>query len=854
MVSLVGSSDDEDDPEWQADEASEEDERDEAPSGRRAQKRQKKQGGSISQTAGEPLHRAKVQLHGTRFRPELRTDEDGIYCYSNTNDMLAVSKLSPWPIPLQGRVYGATQLLDPRAINRIRPYLDNPDDWVVATAETFTMLIQARARPKLAARLPRFHEFVLLSRHPLLAFNKRNRGALVLQDLLEHLKAIAIEEGDEELGDVLLFQVGGLRPFDGGIPSTMAPPEGQPGLTGKLFYDFCTGRSHTGVATRRTALMWIDIGVQVPFEMDDDGKAIWPLWQRRTRANMQADPPVFGGQLSLQTCAMHGHDNAGWVTVRWDNSRRSSEEKFNEWLRRQVLEGLAAERVEERAAAAGAAEGAAGEEGAADAEPTTAEDGIAALGPDILEGNSPIWLRPIVALEQEPPVLTMLDLYILMLPVSKATLYWSFRHEWAEWIDGGGGSPFSTSFPPKSLAPLHNLVHHLKEAYGPYLNGEDGADPERLFGDLLTERGHYSRHEITYNFRSIGVRLPPDSVTVSRLARALQAVIKRAVPLDSVPMSEERWVQHVSESLELLSELLDKVPRIWKDKDSGESKPMPLSLSDMPESVQIEWLGRAGHLRLDVGDTSAHDQSGNNQMCYAKRYVADWRAQLANADWSKELLEIDGCSEACLLTEGADRRRRINDLVKSRTHICKKGPEKGRRVPNKKHPDGGKQTVAKLRAEVRKWNDRLKRGADVLRQHGTKMELIRQWATATVDEENARARRVANGRRGELRGAGRGEKLPCDIPPDLSSEDRHEELVKCAMMDETHLASWVEDLQEGRTDEDQMEWDPDAPDDQDDPEPEEDEELELGGEGNEGEGEGSGLGNIFNDLPLQGFS
>ena len=783
-------------------EASDDDEDDGSQRNTKRRKRRHKERGSRSDVTGEPIYKAKVKLAGATWRKELRVDEDGFVCKSHTRDILGVSKRSPWPLPIQANVYGATQGLDFRTLSRIKPHFaDDWDQWVLATSDTFTMLMRHAVKAKLQRKLPQFHEFVQISHQPILAFAKRARGTMVLQDLLEYVQSIVIEEQDEELGDVILFSVGKLRPFDGGEPLSFHPPEDQPGLTGKLWYDFCTGRTHTDVPTPRTSLVWIDLGVRVPFEVDNDGVTSWPLWEKRSSANVRADPPIFSGRVEVTPCAMQGYDKAGWVKVKWPKAH-GQHESLNDWLKHQVLEGLAAE-IAERAAEAAGEEDAGGDGTAAEA---AGEGGVAALGANILEGNSPVWLRPIIAIESGE--LTVLDLYILLLPVTKATMYNSFRHESAEWIDGG-----SPAFPPKSLAPLFAIIHILKGHYGPYLRGEDGADPEEGFGSYLAINDHYSRYEFMFNFQSIGVRQPPTSETVSKLARALQAVVTRAFPLDIVTVSAGQWSDQVSQSLELLSDLLEEVPRVGPlNEHTGQRKRLQLSLADMPESVQIEWHGRGAMLRLDIGDTKALVKGGKySQNCGAKRYLDDWLAQLEAAQRANELLKANGGTAAGLAAEAANRRELINEIVEKRSYICKKGKNTGKRLPKD-------TSRAKLRTEIDAWNRKFfvsraamaRYASDRLTQQGGAIALIRMLAAATVDERIARTKRVANAQRGELRGQGTGENLPCDIRPDLSREDRHQELMKCSEKDDSHLRTWVEDLHVGRSSEDQEEWDPDA--------------------------------------------
>ena len=832
------SDDAEDDAEWLPGEASDDDEDDGSRGSRKRKRAPAKHGGTSNSVTSEPIYREKVKLAGARFRKELRVDEDAIACRSHAKDILGVAKLSPWPIPLQADVYGAIRGLDYRSIGRLKPHLDDWDQWVVATSETFNMLIRRDVKPLLQAKLPTLHEFVQVSPQQILAFSKRARGTMVVQDILEYLKAIAIEEENEALGDVILFSVGKLRPFDGGQPSSFKLPEGQPGLTGKLLFDFCTGRSHTGMPTPRTSLIWIDLGVRLPFDIDDeDGKVSWPLWEKRSNANLRADPAVFSGRMKIKPCAMQGYDKAGWVTVRWPTAQ-GQHESLNTWLKHQVLQGLA----DESAAAAAAAAEAAGEEGVGvdGAAEAAGADGVPPFGADVLEGNSLIWLRPIHAVETGE--LTILDLYILLLPVTKATMYNSFRHEEAEWINGG-----SPSFPPASLAPLYTITKILKNLYGPYLRGEDGADPAKSFGQHLLQNDHYSRYEFAFNFRStIGVKLPPPSETVSMLARALQAVATRAFPLDTVTVSEGQWSDQVSESLKSLCEVLEAVPAVGPlNEHTGKRMRLPISLLDMPEAARIELLGRAAMLRLDVGDTKALDRGGkDSQNCEVQRHLDEWLAQLEAAEKATELLKANGGTAAGLAAEAANRRELINEIVEKRSYICKKGKNTGKRLPKD-------TSRAKLRAEIKNWNKKFfvsravmeRYDSDRLKQQGNAIELIRILAAAEVDERIARAKRAASAQRGELRGRGTGENLPCGIRPDLSREERHQELIWCADKDDSHLRSWVEHLHVGRTSEDQEEWDPDASEScAADPED------EPGGA--QDEGQDSMLEDLFDDLPM----
>lgn len=781
----------------------------------------------------EPIYKAKVKLTGEKFRKELPVDNDGCLCHSSATDLLAVGKASPWPIPIQAHVYPATQGIFHRMMGRVRPYLENEDDWVLLTDEHFTMFIKRAALPKLKAYMPGWHEFVRINRQgSSMAFRKRKRGTIVLQNLLEFLKAITEEEGSGDMGDVVFFQVGDLRPFDGGEPSSMHPPEGQPELTGKMLYDFCSGRSV--VRTYRTWLLWVDLGVHTPFSVDDGGKVSWPVWQRRTHAALHADPPVFfGSRVKITTCAMHGTDEAGWATVRW-NDHRDYTEKYNLYMKRMVLEALAQQAADQAATTEEAGQEHEGEEQYVNPELFLSN---IELGEDIF------WMKPVLALEAG--AMTVLDFYILLLPVSKITLYWSFRHEWQEWIDGD-----SPTFPPKSLAPLHTLTQLLKEEYGPYLKPQADTSPERLLGSLLSRHDHYARTEVTYDFRSIGVTRPPTSITVSKMARALEAVLERAVPIDAMPMHEEQWVNRVSRSLSLLSDMLEKVPTIRDSERPGEFKKLHISMADMPESVRIEWIGRGANLRSDIGETTAFDQAtpSTRQICLTKKYQDDWLLQLENAARAKELLAADSCSAACGATKAAERRSRIKAIVDTRSAICKKGKNKGRRMPKKG------QTVEKLRAEIKAWNNKyfLSRAVfarykeDRVSTHGSGMELIRRIASAVVDGQIASAQRVAGTQRGELRGVGCNEILPCDIRPNLSREERHQELVKCAEKDKSHLVTWVEELWDGRRPEDQEEWDSDA-----ESEADEDDVGTAQGGADPGAEEAFVTG-IFDEVPLQG--
>ena len=306
---------------------------------------------------------------------------------------------------------------------------------------------------------------------------------------------------------------------------------------------------------------------------------------------------------------------------------------------------------------------------------------------------------------------------------------------------------------------------------------------------------------------------------------------------------------------------LDEVPTVLVNKETAERKPIPVSFSDMPESIQTEWLGRAALLRLDIGDTKALDDNGRSQSCQVKRYFDNWIAQMEAAKKAKELLAADGCTAECVASKAEDRRKRINAIIDERSYICRKGKDKGKRKPKAGF------TRAKLRAEIKAWNARTvasrssgsRRKSDDISTHGSPLELIRRLAAAKVDARLAEAQRIARTPRGELRGAGRGETLPCDIRPDLPAEERHQQLVECAEKDATHLKTWVEDLHEGRSREEQDEWDSAADDSESEeeeacPEPVGDDNEEVD---NEEVGGGPSWDNfarhIFARPPLHGF-
>ena len=76
--------------------------------------------------------------------------------------------------------------------------------------------------------------------------------------------------------------------------------------------------------------------------------------------------------------------------------------------------------------------------------------------------------------------------------------------------------------------------------------------------------------------------------------------------------------------------------------------------------------------------------------------------------------------------------------------------------------------------------------------------MLRRLAEATVDAKIVEAA-SKDVRRGELRGVGTGEKLPCEIRADLSEADRHQALVVCAEKDGDHILRWAEYRRERRT-------------------------------------------------------
>ena len=678
-----------------------------------------------------------LDLRGVEYDPGWPVDNDGLVCRTTSDDVLNVGLRSGLAVPLASRVALATNNLGPRAYNRAKQGLEVPGDWVLATGIEWSLFMRRAALAPLRAELPRLGEYVTISNNPTLAFAKRSRGPLRFRKLMEALSFVAAKTGRPELSHITFILLGDLDPMSG---TFLGQPAGVP-HSGAALWDFCAGYD----ATQNTSMRWADVGVRRTLTPDATGGVGWLQWERRPYAARQGMPSMWNNRLVSTFCAMCGAPS-GWVTLTYDDRPAVHDVPMNVRLGRRALQG------------------------ALDATPPEQH-------PELLRGWArglpDFWLIPVKAMADGE--VTELDALILICAIKKATFYTSWRHELAE---------FTGNFPPKTLAPLATVVSVLQQQYGQYLEPTQPVDgdvtPEQSFGSMLLDHSHYDRIEFTFDFNMLeGVERPPNADTVAKMARAAAALPTHVWPIDAVRLSSETWVERLSQQLHQLKEVFEHLPH--EDRS--------MSLHAMPLSVQVEVQGRSARLRIAIGDTSARDSHGTTRNCVAVRYVRLWTIQLKDAKLATGLLRLNSCAAVCL----RDKIRRRQRLVEKAMSRCLK----------EQCGLGGKQqfepecTVERLRDDIRAWNSR-HRPKPPLVIRGTKLVLVRRLAEAGVDLKMASAAAAAGIPRGELRGLGAGEKLPCGIRPDLSPAARHQALVVCADKDAGHLSRWVQHRREVR--------------------------------------------------------